>query len=266
MQKYTQNVMCTRLIDLQPLPGEVFLNVTPDILPGVYPYYKISNYGRLFNIYTNTFATTKVNGNRYVHYNLSGYPTSINIDAHRLEMMVFCPRPDAASLQINHKDGIKYNNHISNLEWCTRSENILDAYRTGLMAKGENKATAVMTNDQVRYICELLETGKYTNKQIAKMAGCNEHNVADVKSNDNRWADITKDYTFSYKRYRCFTDEDAVRICVYFQNNPRPFGKTKADHCRDAIAYAGLDNSVFDSVRKIYDRKQYTHISCNFTF
>lgn len=34
--------------------------------------------------------------------------------------------------EINHKDGNKKNNNIENLEYCTRSENILHAYKTGL--------------------------------------------------------------------------------------------------------------------------------------
>jgi hypothetical protein len=49
---------------------------------------------------------------------------------HRLLMMAFFPRDDHASVVINHKDGNKANNQLSNLEWCKHSENIAHAYRT----------------------------------------------------------------------------------------------------------------------------------------
>jgi hypothetical protein len=55
-----------------------------------------------------------------------------NITTHRLLAITFMDALDFPELQINHKDGNKLNNDLSNLELVTASENVKHAYRTGL--------------------------------------------------------------------------------------------------------------------------------------
>ena len=50
---------------------------------------------------------------------------------HRLVIEAFTPNPDSLPC-INHIDGNKLNNHVSNLEWCTYQHNMQPAVRTGL--------------------------------------------------------------------------------------------------------------------------------------
>lgn len=52
--------------------------------------------------------------------------------------------------QINHVDGDKTNNHVNNLEWVTRSENINHAYKNGLI---QHKTREVIQYDmEMKYI------------------------------------------------------------------------------------------------------------------
>ena len=59
---------------------------------------------------------------------------------HRIVAGAFIPNPMSKPF-INHIDGNKLNNDISNLEWVTASENTLHAYETGLMNKKQYECT-----------------------------------------------------------------------------------------------------------------------------
>lgn len=86
--------------------------------------------GRVFSINKNRFLRVHNNGKGYFTVNLwSGNSTS-KFYIHRLVAICFLDNPRKLR-EVNHKDTNKANNHISNLEWCSKEENMAHALREG---------------------------------------------------------------------------------------------------------------------------------------
>ncbi len=70
---------------------------------------------------------------------------------HRLVAKAFIENPDQLE-EVNHKDSNKLNNHASNLEWVSRSQNICHNYASGQRKPHKKKRAVVATNE-----CGVLE-------------------------------------------------------------------------------------------------------------
>ena len=62
--------------------------------------------------------------------------------------MLFIPNPSGLT-EVNHIDGNKDNNHVSNLEWCTRSHNVKHSFDTGL------KTPHYLTDEERRHLSDI---------------------------------------------------------------------------------------------------------------
>ena len=96
-----------------------------------YDNYSISTNGQIRNDITGKIKAIRVNRRGYpiVDLYLDGNRQTERI--HRLVASTYISNPDNKP-QINHIDGNKRNNDISNLEWCTASENMIHAFENGL--------------------------------------------------------------------------------------------------------------------------------------
>ena len=115
----------------------------------------------------------------YKEVMLSYYPNQKQMLVHRLVLSTFKPVPNMDKLDVNHIDGNKLNNNIENLEWCTRSENIKHAYKTGLEKKvtGEKHHNHKLTEEDVRYIREC-DISSY---RLAKELGVDSSTIRDIR-------------------------------------------------------------------------------------
>lgn len=121
--------------------------------------------------------------------------------------------------QVNHIDGNKKHNYVSNLEWCTPKENVSHAFRTNLRKSGEGSSHVKLTEDTVRKICKLLEKNELTMHDIADKLNVDYHLVFFIRKKKT-WTDVSCEYNidnfnkFSSNRgYNKLTEDDIHAIC-----------------------------------------------------
>lgn len=96
-----------------------------------YPNYVITPDGRIYSKRVCRFMIPKDTESGYLSVGLSN-GTKTDFGIHRLVALAYIPNPENKPY-VNHKDGVKTNNDVSNLEWVTPSENMLHAVSTGLL-------------------------------------------------------------------------------------------------------------------------------------
>lgn len=99
-----------------------------------YENYEVKPNGEVVNIKTGKVLKPFKNTRGYLQVMLynNGKPKSFSV--HRLVAQAFIPNPDNLP-QVNHKDEVKTNNNVENLEWCTYEYNANYGTRNKRMAK-----------------------------------------------------------------------------------------------------------------------------------
>lgn len=90
--------------------------------------YEISSFGNVRNKKTEKYIkpTCDPHGYYFVTLRKVGETKTNSNKIHRLVAIAFIPN-ERNKIQVNHKDGIKTNNNVSNLEWTSQSENMRHA-------------------------------------------------------------------------------------------------------------------------------------------
>lgn len=93
-----------------------------------YEDYQITSWGRVFNKKTERFVNQEETEKGYLRVDLHNKDGRKHFKVHRLVAGEFIPNP-LDKPQVNHKDGNKKNNSVTNLEWVTNEENLAHAIK-----------------------------------------------------------------------------------------------------------------------------------------
>lgn len=153
--------------------------------------YMVSNLGNVKALYfpignrkTNVTIEKIISQNieRYVCVTLKGTPKLV----HRLVALTFIPNPENKKT-VNHKNGIKTDNRVENLEWCTPKEN--DEHSRSVLGNhtnGEKNGFSKLTNHQVIEIRKEYAKGNTSHRKLGMKYGVWGTTINDIL-NKKRW-------------------------------------------------------------------------------
>lgn len=151
--------------------------------------YQVSDLGRIKSIARKGSGASSIDvylkgglsGSKYLNVGLCKNGKVKTTQVHRIVAMAFIPNPENKR-EVNHKNAIKTDNRVENLEWCTPSENIRHGLAAGIMntEKGSKKWNARFTEEQVRSIKIRLLNGEI-GYRIAKEYGVTKGLIAAIR-------------------------------------------------------------------------------------
>lgn len=156
------------------------------------------------------------NHDGYFVVNLRKNHTAKVIPVHRLVAETFIPNPDNLPT-VNHKDGDKANNRVSNLEWASYSENNVHALDTGLrLLRGNWIAQYDMSNNIIKTYRSTCEASRITGIGRSMISHCLNHRAN--SAGRYMWEKIEKcnDYLGDES-----TAEDELPLEVQERDNPK---------------------------------------------
>lgn len=212
----------------KPKERQIFLNGEPT-------NYTVSNYGDVYTIdkCTGEKKNRKLRKDKDGYYTVGLYHNKKYRECRvsRLVANAFVKVPlhlrflyDTESLQVNHKNGVHDDNYYKNLEWTTAKGNIKHAWKHGLVTAkyGDNSPNSKYTNDQIHEVCQLLEYGKVSYKEISEMTDVSYTVVKQIK-NRIIWTSISDQYDINKehrkKRGAPLTKKKIKRICKYIRKS-----------------------------------------------
>lgn len=149
-----------------------------------------SSYGKKRRIQGRVLTPQLVRGYPAVNVTIDG--RRMNLLVHRMVAETFILNPEKKPY-VNHLDGVRDNNCVSNLEWCTHAENMQHAHDIGLIppskiGPGEASPAAKLNDKSVSEIKKALRNGALQ-RDLAKEYGVAKGTISFI-ANGITWSHV----------------------------------------------------------------------------
>lgn len=144
--------------------------------------YLVSTKGRIKNELSGYILQGSETRGGYRHFSTYHNGEIKTRKVHRMIAEAFIENPKN-SPYVNHKDGVKWNNNVDNLEWVTPHENSIHAVEMGLFSQGEKHGLSILKEADIPKIRKMLAEG-IKNTEIAKLFGVSSAAIGHIKLGD----------------------------------------------------------------------------------
>lgn len=157
--------------------------------------YYVSRNGDIYSMFVKRFLTPTLNKDNYMTIQFrTNDKKTLKLQVAKVVLATYLGMPpqEMKDPTVEHCDGNRYNNNISNLKWLERCVNSSSRINKG---RGENNPKSKLTESKVHEICKLIQDKQISLAQIGQMYNVCAGAIWDIKRHKN-WTYISDQYNF----------------------------------------------------------------------